>query len=972
MVDWGKFLFGVMADEPREYLRLRRLRDGIYSPVAGLSATIVRSREPVRFADLEPALFEPIAAGTRWGKKFDCAWLHVTGAIPPGVHDPVVQLGIRGEGLIYSPSGDVVDSVSTVWIQSDLPHAGGPYRNVSHLDVSDGRVDFYADVAYNGLLMYDIGKAVYHGARVVTRDDEAYGLYYDYLTLMVLASSTADAALAARLRAVLRDSYRRFAAGRVAGARSVLAESLAHESTSDFTYSAIGHGHLDMAWLWPLRETRRKSARTYVRALNMIESRPGYIYGTSQPQQLWWMKQEQPGLYARIKDAVAAGRIEPQGAFWIEPDTNLPSGESLVRQALVGRRFWADEFGITPEQMRLCWLPDTFGYNGNLPQILRKSGMDWFQTIKLSWNKVNNFPYRTFTWEGIDGSSVLVHMPPEGDYNSRAAADGLLRGVRHYPERDLDTALLVYGAGDGGGGPGEVHLELLDREHSLYGLPKVEFSTADGFFRELEQREIVHRHVGELYLETHQGTYTTQAEMKRYNRLMERMLHNAEALAVIVGADSREPLAQPWREVLLHQFHDIIPGSSITRVHREAVEAYRTLEKSLQAYVDDLATDLPPGEGTVALNLTSFTRTEHVRHDGRWYAADVGPYAAASLGEVPPTTLSYDADTIGNGILTLRFGASGEIVSCTDASGAEHAGSGLNRLVLHNDPYQWPFDAWDIKQDYHLAEPRTLSLVSTHTEVDGPTVVRRSTYAISKSTVEQRVILEQGSPVVRCETRVDWHESHKMLRAEFRPSRYGDTATCEIQFGHIARPTTERDSVEKAQFEVCAHKWLATEDSRGGFALLNDSKYGHRAKNGLISLNLLRSPTYPDRTADRGEHRFTYAFLPFATGDLAAVVREGYRLNNPLLLVEGAAFDPVVRTDDPGVVVDTVKIAEDGRGVVLRLYESLGRSATVAISTSLAHTGVSETDLLERRLGAADLTTVPFGPFEIKTILLER
>ena len=290
-----------------------------------------------------------------------------------------------------------------------------------------------------------------------------------------------------------------------------------------------------MAWLWPLRETRRKSARTYVRALNTIESRPGYIYGTSQPQQLWWMKQEQPGLYARIKDAVAAGRIEPQGAFWIEPDTNLPSGESLVRQALVGRRFWADEFGITPEQMRLCWLPDTFGYNGNLPQILRKSGMDWFQTIKLSWNKVNDFPYRTFTWEGIDGSSVLVHMPPEGDYNSRAAADGLLRGIRHYPERDLDTALLVYGAGDGGGGPGEVHLELLDRERDLYGLPKVEFATADSFFRELEQHDIVHRHVGELYLETHQGTYTTQAEMKRYNRLMERMLHNAEALAVIVG-----------------------------------------------------------------------------------------------------------------------------------------------------------------------------------------------------------------------------------------------------------------------------------------------------------------------------------------------------------------------------------------------------------------------------------------------------
>ena len=822
-VDWGKFLFGVMADEPREYLRLRRLRDAIYSPVAQLAAQIVRSREPLPFAALESDLFEPIVAGTQWGKKYDCAWLHVRGTIPAGVTDPIVQLGIRGEGLIHSSAGEVVDSVSTVWIQGDLPHAGGPYRNISHLDLSDGVVDFYADVAYNGLLLYDVGKAAFHGARVVTRDDEAYGLYYDYLTLLVLAASTDDAALAARLRAVLRDSYRRFASGRISGARSVLAESLAHSSTSEFTYSAIGHGHLDMAWLWPLRETRRKSARTYVRALNTIETRPGYIYGTSQPQQLWWMKQEQPALYARIKDAIAAGRIEPQGAFWIEPDTNLPSGESLVRQALVGRRFWADEFGIAPEQMRLCWLPDTFGYNGNLPQILRKSGMDWFQTIKLSWNKVNNFPYRTFTWEGIDGSSVLVHMPPEGDYNSRAAADGLLRGVRHYPERDLDTALLVYGAGDGGGGPGEVHLELLDREHDLYGLPKVEFATADSFFRELEQREIVHRHVGELYLETHQGTYTTQAEMKRYNRLMERMLHNAEALAVIVGEDSREALTQPWREVLLHQFHDIIPGSSITRVHREAVEAYRNLEKSLQGYIDNLAGELPAGEGTVAANLTSFPRSEHVRHEGRWYVADVGPYAAARLGEVQPTSLSYDHDTISNGILTLKFDMA-RIVSCTDASGAEHAGDGLNRLVLHKDPYQWPFDAWDIDADYHTADPRWMWPIETMTEVLGPKVVRRHTFTISKSTVQQWVILEHGSPVVRCETYVDWHETHKMLRAEFRPTHYGDTALCEIQFGHIERPTSERDSVEKAQFEVCAHKWLATQDDTGGFGLLNDSK----------------------------------------------------------------------------------------------------------------------------------------------------
>jgi alpha-mannosidase len=936
-----KSLVSVAAKRPRDHRRLMRIRSHIYTTVTELDAQILRSSEPIPYSVLDHEGFTPLSPGTAWGRKLDCAWLHITGRVPQGTHDPVVLLGIRGEGLVYSADGEVVDSVSTVWIQGDLPHAAGSYRPVSGIDVTGGQVDFYADVAYNGLLLYDVGKGVYHGARVATRDNDAYGLYYDYLTLLVLAASTEDGGLAGRINAALVAAFRQFEGGDVVRARATLGDHLARPSSSSFTYSAIGHGHLDMAWLWPLRETRRKSARTYAKALTTIESRPGYLYGTSQPQQLFWMKQQQPGLYARIKEAVADGRIELQGAFWVEPDTNLPSGESLVRQSLVGRQFLTEEFGISYEDMRLCWLPDTFGYNGNLPQILRKSGMDWIQTIKLSWNKVNNFPYRTFTWQGIDGSSVLVHMPPEGDYNSRAAADGLLRGVLQYPEHDLETALLVYGAGDGGGGPGEIHLELLEREHDVYGLPTVEFSTADRFFRALEQREIAHTHVGEMYLEAHQGTYTTQAEMKRGNRVMERLLHNAEALAVMVGVDSREALAQHWRDVLLHQFHDIIPGSSIERVHREAREEYARIGTELTAYIASLSDSLPrSGDGPSALNLTSFPRAEHIRHDGRWYRAETGPYSAAPLMPVDESgELKIQGDAISNGILTLRFSDSGEISSVTDASGAEHAGGGLNRLVLHDDPYQFPFDAWDISPDHVTKVPKVLPLATVRVVPDGPTVGRRNTYTLPNGTVEQRVILEQGSPLVQFDTRVEWHETHRMLRAEFRPTRYGDTATCEIQFGHISRPTTERDSREKAQFEVCAHKWIATEDMYGGFALLNDSKYGHRAKNGLISLNLLRSPTFPDKTADRGSHHFTYAFMPFDHDDLTSVIAEGYRLNNPLVVVDGAEFDSVVlQRASPAVVIDTVKIAEDGVGVVLRLYESLGRSTDdVAVHLAAAH-----------------------------------
>lgn len=969
------FLFGYRVKQPREYLRLRRIRKRIYTKVAPLHAEIVRSAEPVAFADIDRSGFRRIRPGTPWGRVFECAWLRVTGTVPAGVTDPVVMLGIGGEGLVYSPAGEVLDSVTTVFQQGDLSHSGARFRPVKGVDTASGTVEFFADVTYNGFILYLVGRAVYRGAHLATRDDEAYGLYYDYMTLAVLMGSTPDASLAADLHRALDAAWSRFRAGDIAAARSALAPSLTAESESAFTYSAIGHGHLDMAWLWPLRETRRKAARTYIRALNTIDARDGYIYGTSQPQQLYWVKQQHPELYERVKRAVADGRIELQGSFWVETDTNLPGGESLARQAMVGRRFLQQEFGIGDDELRLCWLPDTFGYNGNLPQILRKSGMDWFMTIKLAWNKVTVFPHRTFTWKGIDGTDVLVHMAPEGDYNSRGAADGLLTGLAQYPEKALNTALLVFGSGDGGGGPGEIHLEVTKREQNLRGLPKVVYSKATDFFRRLEHLDVtqLHTHTGELYLETHQGTYTTQAAIKKGNRVAERLLHNAEALAVIAGDDSRSRLEPLWRDVLLGHFHDILPGSTIERVAREARESLARVADELDTYIGGLVERLPrKGDRPAALNLTGLARDEHVKLDDGWFHAVAAPYASATLEplEAAPQ-LAFADDAMSNGILSLRFGPSGEIVSCLDADGTEHSAGGLSRIVLHRDPYVWPFNAWDIDQKYLTRTPRTLLLRHIDTVIDGPTIVRRQSYRSRVVTIEQRVVLEAGSDVVRFENSVEWHAKHRMLRAEFRPARVGQTALCEIQFGHIERVMTEDTAVEAAQFEVAAHKWIATSDDAGGFALLNDCKYGHRAKNGLISLNLLRAPTYPDPTADRGSHTFTYAFMPFATGDLAKVVREGYRLNNPLIPAAGIAIGSVASTSDPGVIVETIKRAESGSGAVLRLYESLGRATTTAVQTTLPHTTATETDLLERPIGRVDLSRLSFTPFEIKTIHLE-
>lgn len=974
------FLLGMRVRQPRDYRRLTRIRSRIYTTVARLDVEVVRSAEPIPFAELDRAAFAPIRPGAAFGGVLECAWLRLTGEVPADADGAIVLLGIRGEGLVHDADGGIVDAVTTVFQQGDLPHAGGRFRPVGDPLAAGARVELYADVAHNGFILYPVGRGIFHGARLARRDDTVFGLYYDYLTLAVLAGATDDAPLAEELRAALDAAWRRFRQGDAAGARAALAEPLARPSASDVVFSAVGHGHLDMAWLWPLRETHRKAARTYTRALNTIERRPGYIYGTSQPQQLAWMKREQPALYARIRDAVAAGRLELQGSFWVEPDTNLPSGEALVRQAVVGRRFLQEEFGLTDEQLRICWLPDTFGYSGNLPQILRGAGMDRFMTIKLAWNKATVFPHRTFRWHGIDGSEVLVHMPPEGDYNSRAAADNILTALAQYPERALGRALLVYGSGDGGGGPGEIHLELLEREagaegRGIRGLPRIEFSSARAFFDELERAAAdaaLHEHTGELYLETHQGTYTTQGAIKQHNRTVERMLHDVEALTVAAGGDTRAELEPIWRELLLHQFHDILPGSSIERVGREARETYLRLEGELASLGDGLLGPLSEGTEPTAVNLTSFPRDEHVRVDGAWHRAVVAPYAAAVVEEANgPFGLTALPSSISNGLVELRFDERGVISSLIDRAGAEHAAGGLGRLVLHRDPYQWPFDAWDIDPRYTARRPRQLRLASAENRLDGPTVVREQRLTAPGVEVQQRIVLEAGSELVRFETRVDWRASHRMLRAEFRPTRWADEVACDIQFGHIRRTTTERDAVERAQFEVVAHKWIAVEDERGGFALLNDGKYGHRAKDGLLSLNLLRAPTFPDKTADRGVHEFTYAIRPFAAGALGEVIREGYRLNNPLRIARGVEFESLVTSSNPDAVVETVKRAESGEGVVVRLYESRGRATTTALTTRIPHARATLVDLLERPLGPAELERLELGPFQLVTVLLD-
>jgi alpha-mannosidase len=994
---------------------LRRIRRSVYTIKTALSVEIRKSAEPEPFEGIGSKTFVPVRPGEVWGRKLDCAWLHIRGKVPAGLKNPVILLENTGETLIYTPGGEPIAALSSMGFPGDSPQSGGSFRVIDSSALRGPDVEFYADCGFNGIMMINLGRGRFGGAYIAEKDDGAYAYYYDYLALLYLAATLPRGSRRTYLATLLRASYRRFLREGAGAARTILAPAFSRAAeaggsgtgteSAAFCYSAVGHGHLDLAWLWPIRETIRKTARTYTGVLRNIEVHPSYIYGTSQPQQMLWTREHYPSIYRRLREAIRAGRVEVQGGFWVECDTNLPGGESLIRQALYGRRFIEEEFH---QDMRICWLPDAFGFSAALPQILLGCGMEYFSTIKLAWNKVNVFPHRSFWWQGIDGSRVLVHMPPEGDYSSKAQPGNLLDGLRKYPERRLGKALLVYGAGDGGGGPNEAHLEMLDREKRLPDLPRIKESTALEFFEELRNAGVEDVYQGELYLETHQGTYTTQAKIKYYNRLCERLLHNVEALAVIRAVKSagavpagetglaasacpRTALDEAWREVLLYQFHDIIPGSAITRVNREAVAGYQKIEARLEGLGGEILTSLAAGpDGPLTLvNLTSFDRDEFFCREGRWFRARIPPYGAATAEAVPGPFpgLVAERDSLGNGILTLRFGRDGEIRSCTGEGGRELAAEplsgdapgdpgkragGLNRLILFRDKFEIPFNAWDIDPQYRRRRRKNLHPDSITTMIDGPRAIRICRYRFGRSTLTQRIILEHGRDLVLFETEVDWHERHRMLRAEFYPRDYGDRVKCEIQFGHILRSATEENPVEKAQFEVCAHRWVAVERDGRGFALLNDCKYGHRLKNGLISLNLLRSPTFPDREADRGLQRFTYAFCPFESADPGKAIREAYRLNHPPLAATSGAFGSLARVSDPGVILETVKAAESGEGIILRLYESLGREAEVSLDTDIPYGEAYLTDLLENRGEPGDLRCLRFSPFEIKTVLLAQ
>ncbi|NLD71154.1 MAG: alpha-mannosidase [Chloroflexi bacterium] len=997
-----------------------------YEPLGEVPLEGYTTTEQLRLEEALDGPFRPMPEGTAWGAKWEYAWFRGSLTLPDAAKGRRIALRPQagGESVVYV-NGAAAGAQDRQHSEITLARSGSPGERY------DIAIETYAGhgprVAHAGPIppgretvpepppaQTTVGCTtfgVWH--------EEVYQLWADVEALYGIRESLdPDSLRVAEIDAGLRDfalivdfeQPREAFLETVACARERLRPLLEAKngSTTPVLYG-FGHAHIDVAWLWPLEETEHKCVRTFATQMALAEEYPEYRFLQSEPHVYWMMQTHYPEMYARVKEAVDKGIFVPEGGMWVEADTNISSGESLIRQFLFGKRFFREEFGVDNE---ILWLPDVFGYSGALPQIMRGCGVPYFATAKIFWayHGGQPFPYNTFTWEGIDGSEVKVHLM--NDYNSRTDTATLIERWNGRVQKDgIATRLLPFGFGDGGGGATRNHLEFVRRAADLEGVPKVVIASPLDYFKDQEERGWpAERFVGELYFQAHRGTYTSQARTKRGNRKSEFALREAEMWATAAGALAgfaipQEALFAAWRDVLLNQFHDIIPGSSIHRVYEEAEEAYARVIDSAGQVASAAAEALAEGQdGLTVFNSLGWPRPVVAPLPAGWRgAADVngqslpvqteGDVAYAevtvpacgwtSLDEAAPqapeNVFAVSDTLLENDLLRVELNGVGEFVRIldkeTDRDWAAEPGNSLR--MFQDIPSRW--DAWDIDSLYAL-KPAPLDDKATVTvTARGPLFAELTVErTLLRSPMTQRIRLYRGSRRIECHTEIDWQESHKMLKVAFPVTVHANEAVHEIQFGHIRRPNHASMPYDADRFEVSNHKWTALVEEGRGCAVLNDSKYGVNVVGNTILLTLLKSPLAPDMTADKGRQEFTYAFCPW-NGPLAtsAVVREGYELNVDPLVVAGRASGQhsLLSVDAENVVIETVKPAEDASGdVIVRLYEAKRTATRCTLSTSLALAAVEETDMLENALGTLPVSegavALDLRPFEVKTIRL--
>lgn len=785
---------------------------------------------------------------------------------------------------------------------------------------------------------------------------------------------------------------------------------------SDAIVSCIGHTHIDVAWLWTLAQTEEKAQRSFATALELIRRYPEYIFMSSQPQLYEYVKKNDPELYGRIKEMVAKGRFEPEGAMWLEADCNLTSGESLVRQVMFGKRFFKEEFNV---DSNVLWLPDVFGYSAALPQILKKSGVDKFVTSKISWNEQNCMPYDVFMWEGLDGTEIFTSFLTEQDYNPQqpdgettatyvgniTPARALGSHNRFQQKEYSNRSLITFGYGDGGGGTTPKMLEYYRRmTYGLPGIPKVVIEPASEYLNKLEsdfmesskKLKKLPRWVGELYLEFHRGTYTSVAKNKKNNRDCEFLLQNAEQLSamqtILFGKDyPQRAINSLWKTVLLNQFHDIIPGSSIKEVYDDSDEQYANVRNSCGKIISDalcaIASGVDKHSGTVVYNPNSFATDGYVLANGKvGYVTEVPPLGWTTIKEIDfANNVKVQDRCIENTYYKIDFDANCNIASIYDKKNNRQVikpGCVANRLEAFEDlPYQ--FDNWELSAYYKQKMWEVSDVQSAEPICDGARAGMRIVRKFLNSTIQQDIYVYDNNPRIDFETKIDWKESHIVLKAAFPLDIHSDKATFETQFGSVERPTHQNTSWDAAKFEVCAHKWADISEDDYGVSLLNNCKYGHSVEGSTLKLTLLKCGTYPWDGADRCEHTFTYSLLPHrGNHKTGGTIEQAYLLNRPLIATpasgDGSIDDTfsLVSCNKPNIIIETIKKAEDNDGIIIRAYDSYNRRGTAEFTFGFDIEKAYLCDLMENKLSNLVVTnnrtiSTDVSTFEIVTILVK-
>lgn len=1091
--DSGRTLAAMKREQELIVKRLEvYLRDvvgaAVYSGSVPLSVGAHQSVEPISFAEARAKEFRDVPMGWRWGPVWSTCWFRLRGSVPRGMvgRPSVLRFSSGTEALLWDVARGPVQGLD---VNRDAAFVFGLEGSGAAGPTAAGDVEYWIEAACNhpfGISCFEWDPVDHHKrwksaepgelerAELCLMHQEVWELHRGLLLgTQLLKELNPETERARQLGSDLLRAVEAIEDGDVAGsaadAMELVSEAL-HAPASGSTSSAVvvGHAHIDTAWLWPLRETRRKCLRTFSNVVGLMDRFEDFYFLCSQAQQYAYVQEDSPELFERIKRRVLEGRWEPGGGMWIEPDVNCPSGESLLRQCLHGARYWTSHFGEAGEQ-RFLYLPDTFGFPASIPGIMRHAGLDTFITNKMWWNQFNDFPHTTFRWRGVDGTEVLAHNTPGGDYNALLTPRELRKGDdRCQKTGGQGVYLQPFGYGDGGGGPTDWNIYNAQLAEDCDGLPRTRAGSAGDFCQLLHDRRAEELELGrdlpvwwgELYLEIHRGTLTTQGKVKWNNRRCEELLRLAEILTFAAPSgtpdaakleSAAKKLDQAWKKLLLNQFHDILPGSSIGWVYKDAEQDYafvrRTAEQLIEKGTRAWAAAFETKEMVrplLVVNPGSEERSGVVSFDAGQgvelkFARGVPAVGAkvmdlhSSSGCVPVSVTETPAGILmTNGVIEALIDDCGRVLSlgrvgserdaCREVpfgggEGDEGVSAGvsedidededgaelipINQLVMYEDrPHMW--DAWDIDPGYEFKRTWINDAPAESVEISSEHPLRGEVRVVHKtggSTIEQVFRLDAGSPRLDIVNKIDWRESHRLLRAIFPVDVLSERATYDIQYGVVERATHRNTSWDAAKIEVGAQRWMDVSEPGFGVAILNDGKYGHSCVadddgGGLVmGISLLRSPKHPDPDADQGVHEFTYSIMPHE-GDwrAAGVDREAEALNLPLRGVVVPANQLGVASWSPlrvetsgacGVEVSAIKPAEDnvGGALVVRLAETLGGRGTFMIQWNFPVKSVRAVDAIERldqpHVGTdlvheGQTTTVRVKGFEIVSLLVER